>query len=88
MPHSTKRRFSMSFTPVSETDGFLEVSSSIGKNLSNYRILAVVGPDGFGVKYKAEDLNSGRPVLLHLLGKKPDDPWVQEIESRGRYPRA
>jgi eukaryotic-like serine/threonine-protein kinase len=55
----------------------LQSSSLIGKKVSHYRVLDVIGRGGMGMVFKAEDLKLGRQVALKFLPEEfADDAFA------------
>src|SRR6266403_3727830 len=58
-------------------------ASLIGKKVSHYRVLEVIGGGGMGMVYKAEDLKLGRSVAVKFLPEDlADDPVALQRFAR------
>src|SRR5580704_3859560 len=63
-----------------------EQGSLVGRKVSHYRVLGILGGGGMGLVYKGEDLKLNRPVALKFLGDEmaADPPTVQRLEREAR----
>ena len=69
-------------SPVRTSSG----SSLIGRKVSHYRVLGILGGGGMGLVYKGEDLKLNRPVAMKFLPEElsADPVTLQRFEREAR----
>jgi serine/threonine protein kinase len=77
-----------------EADGAVKVDKDVevvlapGQQFGEYRVVRRLGSGGMGTVYEADHLESGRRLVLNVLGHRLDSPEAKQRFFRaGKTPR-